>query len=276
MHNPLERIVVRNGVYQIVPFSDFKNDFVASTLTQFIESQANDFDCIVELGSGFGRNLFMLDEALARANRRIPLHACELTDNGRRVTQELQQLGPEIPLQIHPFDYYDPDLSFLEPGSRVLFLTVHSIEQIPSLPHSVIERMLARTSDCSCFHFEPVGWQTNQELVLKRGKSNRSESGIAGTLAHGTRSFFKSYARTKQKPFGFPSIHLEHNDIGQAHRVAENAAAWSARAGYNTNLIEMLISMEKDHRISISDTRYDVFGINPFNPSTVIQWNRQG
>jgi hypothetical protein len=86
---------------------------------------------VVELGSGIGRNLFSVFHAARdRLGAELELHACELTETDRKVTETFHRLCPGMNLCIHPFDYYAPDLSFLEPDRNVLFLTVFSIEQI--------------------------------------------------------------------------------------------------------------------------------------------------
>ena len=68
----------------------------------------------------------------------------------------------------HAFDYYEPDLSFLKEGRNVLFFTVHSIEQITMLDRAVFDEMLGRSRNTFCFHFEPVGWQSDKRLVARR------------------------------------------------------------------------------------------------------------
>ena len=67
-------------------------------------------------------------------------------------------------------------------------------------------------------------------------------------------------------------IRLEPEDIGSADRVSRNAAVWSANADYNTNLVSLLHELAEEGRIEIEREEVNVFGDNPFNPTTIIQW----
>ncbi len=272
---PTERIIVRNGEYRLVPFQQFDDIPVSTTLTEFLDAHQGQIDCIVELGSGFGKNLFNLYSEICDRNIQIPLHACELTAGGRQVTEQLRGIDSKIPLSIHAFDYYKPDFSFLDAGVRALFFTVHSIEQIPNLGQAVFEQMLNRTSDCNCFHFEPVGWQTDDRLVQSRQRHNSSLTSfsLGPRTRIGRLLGWKSSARQPVRR-GFPGIVLEHRDIGSSRMVAANGAAWSARGGYNTNLIKLLRGLATQGKIAVERESFDEFGLNPFNPTSIIHWSR--
>lgn len=278
-HRPTKRIIVKNGRYQLTPFAGtFRDGLVASTLSQFLASQTDKFDCVVELGSGIGKNLFALFNSMRETSRDLPMHACEFTDKGRQVTDALWQADTSMPLSIHPFDYYEPDLSFLEPDQRVLFFTVHSIEQIPELSRAVLDQMLDRTRHCTCFHFEPVGWQTNDQLMrsrlngctLTKSRDPNRRQNIFRNMIQSVNPF------SRRRQGGFPGVGLDRRDIGSSRMVSANAAVWSAQAGYNTNLVQLLKTFQMEKRIEIQSERVDQFGSNPFNPTTVIQWTGSG
>jgi hypothetical protein len=73
---------------------------------------------------------------------------------------------------------------------------------------------------------------------------------------------------------GFPDIELRPDDIDSSERVSRNAAEWSARLDYNKNLVPLLQAFRDEGRVRIDLEERDVFGDNPFNPTTVIRWTK--
>jgi hypothetical protein len=96
------------------------------------------------------------------------------------------------------------------------------------------------------------------------------------SLAKRLRKVGRPIDRTFKTRFdsGFPGIALEKGDIGRPDRVSRNAAAWSARAGYNKNLVSLLGTLQGESRITIERKDLNVFGDNPFNPASVILWKK--
>jgi hypothetical protein len=121
------------------------------------EARRVEADAVVEMGSGWGYNLFNFH---ARGGPRIPLYACEFTEAGRRCAAMVRDAALAPALTILPFDYYELDFSGL-PGAhkRVLVFSSHSIEQIETLPETFFTRLLALGEQVAGMHFEPVGWQ---------------------------------------------------------------------------------------------------------------------
>ncbi len=275
---PVERIAVRDGAYRVVPFGGFSDEQVITTLVDFLAAHGDDFDCVVELGSGTGRNLFALFHAARkRFSNEIEWHACELTEAGRKISETLHGLCPDMNLSIHPFDYHNPDLSFLQSGRNVLFFTVHSIEQITELSPALFDLMLTRSAKCSCCHFEPVGWQFDEHLRERRRQQDARAQRMSRSLTRRLRKVGRALDIVFKTRFdlGFPGIDLTRNDIGRSHRVSRNAAAWSARAEYNTNIVSLLDGLEADARITIEREDLNVYGINPFNATSIIQWSKK-
>lgn len=275
---PAERIVVRDGAYRLVPFHNAHSDTIITTTLEFLTTHGGQVDCVVELGSGTGKNLFDLFQASRnRLGGTLDLHACELTESGREVTQALHRLSPDMDLSVHAFDYYEPDLSFLQGGRNVLFLTIHSIEQIPVLGQAVFDEMLERSENCSCLHFEPVGWQVDERLLEQRNLSPTSLGRLRRFL---NRRIYRlarqidSVLHTRLHR-GFPGIYLERDDIGKPNRVSPNAAAWSWRLDYNKNLVSLLRTLEAKSRITIEREQFNAYGDNPFNPTSVILWTKK-
>lgn len=123
---------------------------------------------IVELGSGWGKNLFNLFKFGA------PLDAeywgFELTETGRQL---MDRVGAEcahtMRLRSSRFDYYDADFSSLSQPAETCVLTHHSIEQIPEISEGLIERIMAIPGFRMCMHMEPVGFNSSQKNGLLGG-----------------------------------------------------------------------------------------------------------
>jgi hypothetical protein len=228
---------------------------------------------VIELGSGFGRNLLNLHAALP-AELQPDFHACELTAVGRSVTERLHGLTDGMRLQVHPLDYYQPDLSFLKGEERVLFFTYHSIEQIPELGRQVFDEAVLRSGSCTGLHFEPVGWQADASLRSARA----SRSGLRGRVGRWADKRRRKLAKRVDRTLGtqlhghIAGIFLDRSDLDSSRRVSRNAAAWSAKHDYNTNLLPLLRELEADGRLALERVDLNLVGENPFNPTTVVEW----
>jgi hypothetical protein len=77
---PNERVVVREGVYRLLPFDEPGELPHIDILASFLDEHSDRFDCVVELGSGYGRNLLKLHHLCGKETN---LHACEPTDAAR-------------------------------------------------------------------------------------------------------------------------------------------------------------------------------------------------
>jgi len=114
-------------------------------------------ELVVELGSGWGRNLFAI--WLAGGPPGAMYVGAEYTGAGRAAAARIAALEPALRFESIPFDYHSPDLSALPRVGRAVVITVHSVEQIPHVRQEVIESIRGLAADVECLHFEPVGWQ---------------------------------------------------------------------------------------------------------------------
>jgi hypothetical protein len=114
-------------------------------------------ELVVELGSGWGRNLFSV--WLASGPPGATYVGAEYTGAGRRAAARIAALEPALRFESIPFDYHSPDLSALPRVGRAVVITVHSVEQIPHVRPEVIESIRGLAGDVECLQFEPVGWQ---------------------------------------------------------------------------------------------------------------------
>jgi hypothetical protein len=113
---------------------------------------------IVELGSGYGRNLFWT--WLYGGPQNIKYFGLEYTKSGRKASEIIASLEKDINFISKRFNYYDPNFDFLKKfDGHIVFFTVHSIEQIPTLDKKFFIQLLKLNRNFTCIHFEPVGWQ---------------------------------------------------------------------------------------------------------------------
>ncbi|MBW1981289.1 MAG: hypothetical protein JRJ12_08695 [Deltaproteobacteria bacterium] len=279
---PRERLVVQNGEYRIVPLNTILDYNFIDILAEFVQEKENQLDYVIELGSGIGINLFLLAYKLEPALRkRLRFFSCEFTDSGRKACQELLKLRDEFPMSIEYFDYYKPDFSFLSPKKNVLFITAHSIEQIPQIDRAVFTEMLEVSNQCYCYHAEPVGWQydeavASQRLHLKPSHWKENRSKFRHRLEKIDRWTFSRFGIGVVNIGGKFGIDIEKSDIGRSDKVSTNAAMYSFAKDYNANLVAVLKEMQSEGLIKIDTEMINLYGKNPFNPTSLISWHKIG
>jgi hypothetical protein len=120
---------------------------------------------IVELGAGWGKNLFNLFKFGAPLNAEY--WGLELTGTGRKLMEQVgAEVAPTMKIQSAPFDYYNADFSQFSDSVDTCVFTHHSIEQIPEVPAQLIDRILAIPGFSRCLHFEPCGFQIPSDTWL--------------------------------------------------------------------------------------------------------------
>ena len=199
------------------------------------EACGDDTRRIVELGSGWGGNLFHLRSG--GAPPAAEFHAMEFTETGRQVTRMVAALDPEMKLSIHAFDYLRPDFSPLAAPLPTVVFSNHSIEQITELGRGFFDALLAVPELQRVVHIEPVGWQLD-------------DAGGAFPLGGLLSSILP------------PTISRRADFRRRARRHA-----------YNIDLIAQLRALEREQRIVIERILPDHIGANPLNPGTVIVWH---
>ena len=147
-----------------------------SLVTEWLLAIADrEFDAIVELGSGWGRNLF--DLYCAGGPNKIPYYAAEFSESGRKITASFARLDRHAPIKPVFFDHRAPALPFLRKARRALIFSYHSIEQIAELPARYFDVLAAAAPQVVAVHFEPFGFQiggddplTNEHRAFIREK----------------------------------------------------------------------------------------------------------
>jgi hypothetical protein len=228
---PLLMLRVVNGDYSLMP--PVQDDTLIDVLAQRLRQ---DTDVVLELGCGWGRNLFRLSGKTLFRPRFV---GGEPTEAGRRVAEKISVLDRRHTYSFHSFDYRNPDFTFIGQQRRGIVFTCHSVEQVEVISPTALLGAMECFDECIGVHYEPVGWQ-NTPGILDQARE------IQG----------RAWEIDKSK------LHL-------------NAARHALEAGYNRNLVSVLNDLEAQGTITIETRVWDLFGSNPFNPSSLIVWTRR-
>lgn len=114
-------------------------------------------DAVLELGCGYGRNLFSLFHAGTPGG--IPYFGGELSTDAQGLGNALAALCPEARVSLHPFDHLSPDLSFLPRVGHLFAFTVHSLEQVQDIGPAFFRTLAAAAERVTVVHLEPFGHQ---------------------------------------------------------------------------------------------------------------------
>lgn len=154
-----ERRFVVNGKETALPVA-FAQGGVQGFVTHILgEACTPATHAVIELGAGWGRNLFaaLLQGAISETTR---LYALEFASTAREAAHLVAQGNPALAFEALAFDYHAPDYSGIEAStSPSVLLTVHSIEQIPQLRRDVFTDLIKRLPNLTGLHLEPIGWQ---------------------------------------------------------------------------------------------------------------------
>jgi hypothetical protein len=117
------------------------------------------FDAIVELGCGYGQNLFKI---YYHGGLKIPYFGGELSASGVSLAGQIASLEPKHSFTFFPFDHFKPDLKPLPAFGKILVFTMHSIEQVNRIGVSLFQTIAQAAKSVTCLHFEPFGFQVRE------------------------------------------------------------------------------------------------------------------
>lgn len=122
-------------------------------LLEMLGSSVAEADIVVELGCGYGHNLWLLAQQFPKKK----YFGGEYSAQAVTLAQELYRNSPSI--HVEQFNFYDPTypiLDQIEKGRRVLVFTRHAIEQLPSAAN--VCAVLPRYADkvAAVVHLEPL------------------------------------------------------------------------------------------------------------------------
>lgn len=229
---------VRNGKYALGHISPIRY------LSKFIRPNTT---AVMELGSGWSSNVFQLYIAHGKTrSKKIIYYGGEYTKEGQVCGKFLASLEPGLNYRAFQFDYRNPNVEFLQrQRGHILLFTTHSIEQVDVINPSLFAQLKAIPNPVTVVHFEPVGWQRDADLVRAR-EANDAD-------------FFENLGKQAVD--------------GDLSSQVNNAAWWSWRLEYNTNLLRIVEGLEREGSIRMRRLEYDYNGqANVLNPSTLVHY----
>lgn len=206
-----------------------------------------DTTAVMELGSGWSSNIFQLYLLYgATRSRKKIYYGGEYTRSGMITAKYLANREPSMKYRAFYFDYRDPNVTFLsKQKGHILLFTSHSIEQVDEINPDLFEQLRQIPNPVTVVHFEPVGWQRHAELLERRNAKDDA--------------FFEAIGNRAVA-----------GDLGS---VDENAAWWSWRLEYNTNLIPILNDLENRNVIRMEQKAFNFAGTaNVLNPSSLLHY----
>jgi hypothetical protein len=150
---PFLRASSFRGNMALVPFHT--SDNAADFIVDYID-ETGPYDAIIELGCGYGRNLF--NNFYGGGSQEARYYGGELTESGVTMAREIAALDPAMKADFFPFDYLEPALT-IAPIERALVFTVHSIEQVCQIDPQLFAVIAGAARRVDCIHLEPFGFQ---------------------------------------------------------------------------------------------------------------------
>ena len=150
---PLLRASSFRGNHALLPFH--ATDNLADFIVDYIDEKGP-YDAVIELGCGYGRNLFNIFNGGGPQDARY--YGGELTESGVAMAREIAAIDPAMKASFFPFDYLEPALA-IEPTERALVFTVHSIEQVCQIDARLFGVIAGAARSVDCIHLEPFGFQ---------------------------------------------------------------------------------------------------------------------
>lgn len=138
----------------ILHFSPMFDNVFIKFLSDFLRK--NEFDAVVELGSGLGANLVRL---YYEDGPKIPYYAGEFSESGTECAQFFSEICKDFTIIPFRYDHTKPDLSIVKENKRVFVFSIHSIEQVPEVSLKLFEEISGVAEHVTCMHIEPFGWQ---------------------------------------------------------------------------------------------------------------------
>ena len=115
------------------------------------------YDAIIELGCGYGRNLFEI--FYGGGPREVKYIGGEFTKSGVETAQKLAKKAPKMKTEFFHFNHLEPKLPFKKPFKRAFVFTCHGIEQVMQINENWFDEVVKAGEFVRGAHLEPFGFQ---------------------------------------------------------------------------------------------------------------------
>lgn len=143
-----------NGNIIILP-KHISYDFI--TLLIDLIDATGPYDAIIELGCGYGRNLFEI--FYGGGPKEAKYIGGEFTKSGVEIAQKLAKKAPKMKTEFFHFNHLEPKLPFKKPFKRAFVFTCHSIEQVMQINENWFDEVVKAGEFVRGAHLEPFGFQ---------------------------------------------------------------------------------------------------------------------
>jgi hypothetical protein len=137
--------------------------------------KSNEYDLVIELGSGWGRNIFYYLSQDIPNN--VNIVSGEYTDEGCEIQKYINnKFFKNNKLNVFKFDYNDSTDFFKKIKEQykfknVLVYSFWSIEQVTYIKENFLENLLNLCKNIRCVNIEPIGWQISVTSIMKENKT---------------------------------------------------------------------------------------------------------
>lgn len=132
-------------------------DYLQFDLADMLADLAGDVDCVFELGSGYGLQLFRL--FLADGPRQARYIGGEFCASGRELAEKLARLEPNMRFESVAFDLRRPDWSALDGSRKALIFTSWALMYVNDMAEDFFESLARWPGEATLVFCEPVGFQ---------------------------------------------------------------------------------------------------------------------
>lgn len=115
------------------------------------------YDAIIELGCGYGGNLFEM--FYGGGPREAKYIGGEFTKGGIEIAQKLAKKAPKMKTEFFHFNHLEPKLPFKKPFKCAFVFTCHSIEQVMQINENWFDEVVKAGEFVRGAHLEPFGFQ---------------------------------------------------------------------------------------------------------------------
>lgn len=150
-------------------------DYLRFDLTDMLVEFADGVDTVLELGSGYGLQLFRMFHGGAPADIRYV--GGEPTDSGRALAERLAALEPAMRFESVDFDIHTPDWSCLEGSRKALIFTSWSLMYADFIPDEFFRALAAWPGEATLVFCEPLGFQWGISHPVSQAQADIHENG---------------------------------------------------------------------------------------------------
>ena len=115
------------------------------------------YDAIIELGCGYGGNLFKI--FYGGGPREAKYIGGEFAKSGVEIAQKLAKKALKMKTEFFHFNHLEPKLPFKKPFKRAFVFTCHSIEQVMQINENWFDEVVKAGEFVRGAHLEPFGFQ---------------------------------------------------------------------------------------------------------------------